>query len=90
MHPTGDLLHVNMKLTYSIIHSAGSSGGDGFNYAQLKLLGVELPPKKGWLSNLIGKEVPDDIWIKVMALKGVRRKAERKALLNSDFCLPGF
>ena len=36
----------------------------------------------GWLSALIGTEVPDDVWVRVLYLKGVRRKADRKALLQ--------
>jgi hypothetical protein len=36
---------------------AGMSGNGGFNYAQLKLLGVEIPPKTGWKTKIIGKTI---------------------------------
>lgn len=72
-----------MKLTREIIHSAGTLGM-GFNRHQLALLGVKWPPKKGWLSRLVGTEVSDDVWEKVMRLKSVRRKHERLRALQDD------
>lgn len=59
-----------MQLTKSLIHSAGSYGGHGFNKAQLNLIGVRWPPKQGWLESLVGKSIPDDTWQKVVGLKG--------------------
>jgi hypothetical protein len=72
-----------MKLTREIIHGAGTLGM-GFNRHQLGLLGVKWPPKKGWLSGLIGTEIPDETWEKVMRLKSVRRKAERLRALQDE------
>lgn len=47
-----------MKLTRELIHSVATSHV-GFNRFQLSILGVQWPPKKGWLSNLVGKEISD-------------------------------
>ena len=57
-----------MKLTRENIHAAGSSG-TGFNRGQLAVLGIEWPPKKGWLTQLIGTEVSDEKYKKFMDLK---------------------
>lgn len=67
-----------MKLTREILHSAGTSG-IGYNREQLRLLGVPWPPRHGWLSNLVGKDIPDDTWSKVMELKDykTRKKAQQ-------------
>lgn len=69
-----------MKLTHQIIHSAGT-GGIGFNFHQLRVLGIPWPPKQGWLSSLIGREIPDDQWNLVLSLKG-KRRAERRRILD--------
>jgi len=75
-----------MKLDYYLLHSAGERGR-GFNYDQLMLLGVRWPPPKGWLTNLIGKEIPDATWAKVCALRGLS-KQKRRQLRKSGFFLP--
>jgi hypothetical protein len=49
-----------MKLTHENLHAASSSGYDGFTKAQLLELGISWPPKKGWLSSLIGREISDE------------------------------
>lgn len=69
-----------MKLTHQLIHSAGT-GGIGFNFHQLRVLGIPWPPAKGWLSSLIGREIPDDQWNLVLSLKG-KRRADRRRILN--------
>ncbi len=71
-----------MKLTSEILHSAGSYGGNGFNKAQLSLLGVEWPPKKGWLIGLIGTEFDEARWATVLRLSGVRLKKERAKIMR--------
>lgn len=77
-----------IKLTHKLIHSAGTSGC-GFNTAQLTLLGVSMPPKKGWLSALIGKEIPDDVWAEVMKHKGAKlSKTKRKKILGKPIPQP--
>jgi len=73
-----------MKLTYELLHSAGSYGGNGFNRPQLELLGVAWPPRKGWLRGLAGTEIDDAKWEKVLALSGVRKKQERIEILGEQ------
>ncbi len=70
---------VIMKLTFEILHSAGK-GGIGFNWHQLRVLGVPWPPPTGWLRQLIGSEIDDQKWEAVMALKGIPKKARNKIL----------
>lgn len=70
-----------MKITWVNIHSAGKSGV-GYNWVQLRLLGVGWPPPKGWLSRLIGVECPDETWELVLKLRGVRTKEERRIILD--------
>jgi len=55
-------------LTREIIRGGGNAGG--FTYAQLRLLGVEAPPPKGWIKDLIGYEVPRSLVEKFYALQG--------------------
>lgn len=58
-----------VTLSRQLLHSAGRNGV-GFKRRQLELLAVPWPPKRGWLSALIGKDIQSDIWDRVMALKG--------------------
>ncbi len=47
-----------IELTWENIHAAARSGC-GFTRAQLAVLGIQWPPRKGWVVNLIGKEITD-------------------------------
>lgn len=48
-----------ITLTHQNIHAlAGSPTGHGFTNAQLRLLGVPLPARRGWVHALVGKEIP--------------------------------
>lgn len=47
-----------------------ASGEGGWNKAQLALLGVSWPPQKGWMTKIIGLDVPEDVWAKVLQLRG--------------------
>lgn len=76
-----------MRLTSELIHSAGSNGM-GFNSAQLRLLGIYWPPKKGWIRALEGKEISNSTWEQVIRLRGVRRKEERLRVLQNEKYLP--
>lgn len=64
-------------LSHRCIHEAASDKG-GWNKAQLALLGIEWPPVRGWLYSLVGKEISDQTWGQVMALRGVKPKEQRK------------
>lgn len=78
-----EALSVTMILTRTILHSAGTVGV-GFNRAQLSLLGVSWPPQKGWLSRLVGTEVPEETWQTVLRLRGVRRRVERQRVMQDS------
>ena len=57
---------------------AGMSDVGGFNYAQLRLLGVETPPKSGWKNRIIGKMIPKSVAKKYLELKGRTKSVVRK------------
>jgi hypothetical protein len=62
-----------IRLTHENLHALATAGC-GFNRAQLAILGVEWPPIKGWLSGLIGCEIPAEAYDRAMALRGLKRK----------------
>lgn len=57
---------------------AGMSGNGGFNYVQLRLLGVEIPPKTGWKTKIIGKMIPKSVAQEYLNMKGRTKKVVRK------------
>lgn len=63
-----DLDEKMIVLTRENLHALGTNGA-GFNNAQLEILGVLIPPRKGWLSRLIGRELPEATYYKVLSLK---------------------
>ena len=65
-----------MKMTDELLHSAATNGC-GFSSEQLFLLTGTPKPSKGWLINLIGTELPDELWQRVIALKGSKSKETR-------------
>ena len=65
-----------MILTHQNIHSI-ATGGCGFNTAQLHLLNVT-NLKRGWLTRLIGTEIPDDTFALLQKLKGAKPIEQRK------------
>jgi hypothetical protein len=71
-----------MILTRALLHSAGTSNC-GFNYHQLQALGVPWPPKAGWLTGLIGKEISEDQWQLVLSLKHKRKKERRQIMADT-------
>jgi hypothetical protein len=72
-----------IKLTFELIHSAGSYGGHAFNRTQLELLS-SWPPVRGWVGQLIGKEIPVSTWQQVLKLKGVRGIKKQKQVLIGE------
>lgn len=55
-------------LTSENIHALGT-GGVGFTHKQMKLLGVPLPAKSGWLKRLIGTEISVFAYQEAMLLR---------------------
>lgn len=72
-----------MRLTRELLHSVATNR-NGFNRHQLRILGLNWPPPKGWLSKLCGKEVPDDLLDKVRMAGSPHRRAihERQRQIN--------
>lgn len=68
---------------------SGMQSGIGCNNDQLRLLGVEIPAKKGWKQSLIGKRISKETADKFIALKGIHKKADRKKVLENEAAVPG-
>jgi hypothetical protein len=58
-----------IRLNRQNLHAlSGSPGKNGFTKKQVELLGFnQYPPPKGWLTSLIGKEIPLDLYHQVAA-----------------------
>lgn len=68
---------------------SGMQSGIGCNNDQLRLLGVDIPAKKGWKQSLIGKRISKETAQKFIALKGVHKKSERKKVIENEIEAPG-
>lgn len=71
-----------MTLTRQNLH-AGKTGNGGFKRAQVEALGLKWPVKKGWLSELIGKEVSDETYSAFMAARERPDKNPQPAPANA-------
>jgi hypothetical protein len=54
-----------MKLSFDMIDQNRTEFG-GWTMAQMAALGVSWPPRHGWLTKLIGTEIPDEQWQKFL------------------------
>ena len=64
-----------MILTKQYIHKHSTKSG-GFTEPQLMAIGVAWPPKKGWISRSVGKEISDgEQWLfeSKMSIKDYRK-----------------
>lgn len=66
-----------MILTRELLHQACTKK-DGFTRAQVESLGITWPPKKGWLSGMIGKEVTEEQYAEFVRLNGVFVRGKRR------------
>lgn len=48
-----------VRLTREFIHAAKSDAG-GWNRKQLKVVGIDWPPRKGWIQRLEGVEISEE------------------------------
>lgn len=71
-----------MILTSGLLHEVSTNGDSGWNREQLEFLGVAWPPKRGWISELVGKEIEEEKWAMVDRLRGVRRKKDRQTIIE--------
>lgn len=73
----------DITLTSELLHSAATAGC-GWTKAQLLLLGVPWPPRSGWLSALVGRTVPADVWEQFLALRGIKSREIADPRRKSD------
>ena len=60
----------------------GGTSGCGFNRFQLEVLGVEYPPRKGWIRRLVGTEMTLEQYAKFVSLQGATHGVPRKQWPN--------
>ena len=76
-----------MKITYEFLHAGatpcgpwkGKIGG-AWNSDQLALIGIEWPPRHGWMKDVIGREISDADAALFVSLKGLKKKKRRAKL----------
>ena len=66
-----------MKLTHDIIGSAIAEQGQ-FSAKQLAKLGIQWPPKAGWINSLIGLTIPDQEWNEVLSMENAYKTRLRR------------
>lgn len=72
-----------MILTSENLHAAATSNC-GFTHLQLRTIGVETPPKRGWLKRLIGTEIDDSIYAEFLSNKGAMIKPPGKVRITDE------
>lgn len=75
-------VYLFMKITRNFINK-GASYQEGHNYSgwnseQIKILGLNFPLKKGWISSVLGKEISEEEAKKFIELRGKSIKATKK------------
>jgi hypothetical protein len=71
-----------MKITYSLLVQLGTLPNSiCLNSYQLRLLGIGWPPKHGWVTPLLGREISTELVSCLMELRGPRKKEERRRVL---------
>ena len=59
------------------------SGPTSWTYAQLEVLGVSLPPVKGWIQAVVGMKLTDDQVAQFMRAKNIRCRKVKKIMKRS-------
>ena len=60
---------------------AGAGGvSGGWNNRQLQTLGVEVPPREGWIERIVGAEISAESYQRFLALKGVKKHQQIERL----------
>lgn len=65
-----------MVITRRWLHQ-NATKGCGWTKVQLKVLGVQWPPRNGWMEKLIGEEISADVAIAFVRMQGVSLKHRR-------------
>jgi len=63
---------------------SGMQSGIACNNDQYRLLGIEIPAKKGWKKNIIGTKISKENAKKYLALKGVHKPKDRNIILSKN------
>lgn len=63
---------------------SGMTGECGINYSQLKILGIEIPPEKGWKERVIGKEISKQEAELFLSLKGKSKRSQHSLMKEAE------
>lgn len=75
-----------IEITERLIE-AGQSEAGGWNQAQLELLGVRWPPKRGWKRRIRGSLMLRVKAARFLALRGVTKKHQKQSAHLTDLLL---
>lgn len=66
-----------MKITNKFLNDNKTENG-AWTKAQLKSIGVDWPPQKGWKKKILGSEISEETSIFFVAIKNILAKPNRK------------
>ena len=69
-----------MKLNRAMIMEGATGPSGGWNNRQLQLLGVEVPPREGWIERILGAEISAENYRRFLALRGVKKNQQIERL----------
>lgn len=78
-----------MEITEQLIRD-GASKRNGWNRAQLKIIGVEWPPAHGWIAKTVGQSISKEQADEFIQLRGetVRVSRQRRSVVKTDLPIP--
>lgn len=65
-----------MRITRELLEQGQSKAG-GWSREQLRLLGVNWPPKRGWPAKIVGSEITDAEAARFLELNGAHLKSAK-------------
>jgi len=72
-----------MLITENLLKQAISSNGS-YSYKQMKLMGLSVPPKKGWQKKLVGLEITMEAADELVGLKDKHLGSKLKFKTHKD------
>ena len=68
---------MKVTITLEMIADAKTKAG-GYTRAQLKVLGIDWPPPKGWAKALVGQDIEESLYQQFMDARSVTSKPTPK------------
>ena len=77
-----------MQITAELLERGKSDRG-GWTREQLHIVGVDWPPRPGWQSKVVGKQISGDHACRFVSLRGVTvRENKRRSVIKTDLPIP--